>query len=68
MTDNARELCMGEMKNTCEQESNKLHKSVRYSPESNGVAGRTSRVLTNAACAMLHDSGLTRRRTYIIGC
>ena len=68
MTDNARKLCMGEMKDICEQEGIELHTLVRYSPESNGVAERTSRVLTNAAGAMLHDSGLTRQRTYIIGC
>ena len=49
MTDNARELCMGEMKVICEQEGIKLHTSIRYSPESNGVAEQ---------CAMLHDSGL----------
>ena len=67
MTDNAR-LCMGEMKDICEQERIKLLTSVRYSAESNGVAERTIRVLTNAVRAMLHVSGLTRRRTYIIGC
>ena len=42
MTDSARQLCTGEMKNSCEQESIKLHTLVRYSPESNGVAGRTT--------------------------
>ena len=49
MTGNARKLCMGEMKIICEPGGIKLHMSVRYSPESNGVAER---------CAMLHDSGL----------
>ena len=49
MLDNACELYMGEMKVICEPEGIKLHTSVRYSPESNGVAER---------CAMLHDSGL----------
>ena len=33
---------MGEMKQICEQEGIKLHTSVRYSPESNGVAERTT--------------------------
>ena len=60
MTDNARELCMGEMKVICEQEGIKLHTSVRYSPGSNGIAERTIRVLTNAVRAMLHDSGLPK--------
>ena len=68
MTNNARKLCTGEMNDICEQETIKLHTSVRYSPESNGVAERTTGVFTNAARAMPHDSGLTRRRTYIIGC
>ena len=36
MTDNARELCMGELKVICEEEGIKLHTSVRYSPESMG--------------------------------
>ena len=44
MTDNARELCMGEMKDTCELEGIKLHMSVWYSPELNGVAERTIRI------------------------
>ena len=51
MTDNAREL---------EQAGIKLHTSVRYSPESNGVAERAIRVLTNAVRAMRHDSGLPK--------
>ena len=63
MTDNAHELCMGEMKDICEQKGIKLHTLVWCSPESNEVAERTTGVLTNAARAMLHDSGLTRRRT-----
>jgi len=48
MTDNARELCMGEMREICERDGIKLHMSVRYSPESNGVAERTIGVLTGA--------------------
>ena len=60
MTDNARELSMGEMRQICEQEGIKTHMSVRYSPESNGVAEHTIGVLTNAVRAMLHDSGLPR--------
>ena len=60
MKDNARELCMGEMKEICEKECIKLHTSVRYSPESNSVAERTIGVLTNAVRAMLHDSRLPK--------
>ena len=37
---NARELCMGEMKDTCEKESIKLHTSIRYSPESRSTHQR----------------------------
>ena len=51
MTDNARQLSMGEMRQICEQEGIKLHTSVPYSPESNGVAERTIGVLTNAVRA-----------------
>ena len=60
MTDNARELCMGEMREICEESGIKLNTSVPYSPESNGVAGRTIGVLTSAVRAMLHDSGLPK--------
>jgi len=58
MTDNARELSMGGMRQTCEQEGIKLNTSVRYSLESNGVAEHTIGVLTNAVRAMPQDSGL----------
>ena len=58
MTDNARELCMGEMRDLCVQEGIKLHTSVPYHPASNGVAERAIGVLTNAVRAMLRDSGL----------
>jgi len=60
MTDNARELCMGEMKEICEKEGIKLHTLVQYSPESNGVAERMIGVLTNVVRAMLHNSGLPK--------
>jgi len=59
MTDNARELSMGEMRQTCEQEGIKHYTSVRYSPELNGAAERTIVVLNNAVRAMPHDSGLS---------
>ena len=36
MTDNARTLCIGEMKDISEQEGIELHTLVPYSPESNG--------------------------------
>ena len=40
MTDNARELCMGEMHDVCERDGIKLHTTVPYHPVSNGVAER----------------------------
>jgi len=58
LTDNARELSMGEMRDICEQEGIKLHTTVPYHPASNGVAERTIGVLTGAVRAMLKDSGL----------
>src|SRR5882757_4515829 len=60
MTDNARNLCMGDMQDTCKREGIKLHTSVRYSLESNGIAERTIGVLTSSVRAMLHDSGLPK--------
>jgi transposase InsO family protein len=38
MTDNAQELCMGEMRDICERDGIKLHTTVPYHPASNGVA------------------------------
>ena len=38
MTDNTRELCMGEMRELCEREGIKLNTMVPYHPASNGVA------------------------------
>ena len=57
MTDNARELSMGEMRDICERDSIKLHSTVPYHPVLNRVAERAIGVLTTAARAMLHDAG-----------
>jgi len=46
--DNARELSMGGMRQTCEEEGIKLHRFVRYNSEWNGVVERTIGLLTNA--------------------
>jgi len=59
MTDNARELSMGEMRNICEREGIKLYTTIPHHPASNGVAGRTIGVLTGVVRAMLRDSGLS---------
>ena len=58
MTDNARELSMGEMRDICGQDGIKLHTTVPYHPASNGVAERTIGVLTGAVRVMLRDSDL----------
>jgi len=58
MANNARELSMGEVRDSHEQDGLKLHTTVPYHPASNGVAERTIGVLTNAARTMLYDSGL----------
>ena len=60
LTDNARELSMGEMSRFCETEGIKLNTTVPYHPASNGIAERTIGVLTNAVRAMLHDAGLPK--------
>ena len=54
MTDNARELSMGEMLCFCKAKGIKISTTVPYHPASNGVAERAIRVLTGAVCAMLH--------------
>jgi hypothetical protein len=48
------------MGDICERDGIKLHTSVRYGPESNGVAEHTIGVLTGAVRAMLHDSRLPK--------
>jgi len=58
MTNNARELSMGEMRNICKHDGIKLCTTVSYHPTSNGVAERAIEVLTAAAHAMLHNAGL----------
>ena len=60
LTDNTRELSMGEMSRFCEAEGIKLNTTVPYHPASNGVAERTIGVLTNTVRAMLHDAGLPK--------
>jgi len=61
MTNNARELSMGEMCDICERNGIKLHTTVPYHPALNGVAERAIEVLTAAARAMLHDAGLPQK-------
>ena len=58
MTDNARELCMGEMRDLCDREGTKFHTTVSYHVASNEVAERAIGVLTGAVWAILRDSGL----------
>ena len=58
MTDNAWELSMGEMRETCEKEGIQLNITVPYHPVLNRVAECVVGVLTDAVHAMLHDSGL----------
>ena len=58
MTDDARELCMGEMRDLCDWEGIKLHTIVPYHPASNGAAERAIGVLTGAVRAILYGSGL----------
>ena len=53
MTDDARELSMGEICDICEHNGIKLHPMVPYRPSSKGVAERRIRVLTDAVRAML---------------
>ena len=60
MTDNARELSMGEMCELCECEGIRLNTTVPYHPALNGVAEQAIGVLTNIMRAMLHDSSLPK--------
>jgi len=61
MTDNARELSMGEMGDICECDGVKLHTTVSYHPASNGVAERATGVLTTTVCAVLRDASLPKK-------
>jgi len=58
MTDNTRELSMGEVRDICEQDGIAPHTTVPYHPAPNWVAEGTIEVHTNAAPAMLYDSDL----------
>ena len=58
MTDNTRELTMGEIWEVCEHNGTKLYMTVLYHPVSNGVTEWMISVLTGAIRATLHDSGL----------
>ena len=60
MTDNTRELSMGEMCELCKCEGIRLNTTVPYHPVLNGVAKQAIGVLTNIVRAMLHDSSLLK--------
>ena len=57
----------GEMKVICDQEGITLHTSVRYSPESNGVANERSELPDSSLPKSCGQKGSTPRRMYIIG-
>ena len=57
MTDNGRE-----MRAICEQEGIKLHTSVRYTPESNGVVERTIGLLTDTVPPQIPVGGSVQHR------
>jgi len=60
MTDNVHKLSMARMCDISKRNSTKLHTTVPYHPMSSIVAERMIGVLTNAVCAMFHNSGLPK--------
>jgi len=67
MTDNARELSMGEMRTICDEEGIRFSTTVPYHPASNGIAERAIGVLTNATCAVVRNGlwGKARCRPFV---
>jgi len=77
MTDDRHELSTCELHNICEGDRIKLHTTGPYHPASNGAAGRTIGLLSNAVCAMLTTWACraplgrkpsAQQRTFAIGC
>jgi transposase InsO family protein len=59
-TDNGLEFCNSEFDTFCTREGIQRHKTVRLTPQQNGVAKRMNRTLLNKARSMLFNAGLSK--------
>lgn len=59
-TDNGLEFCSGEFNEFCKKEGIVRHRTVRYTPQQNGVAERMNRTILERARCMLLQAGLSR--------
>ena len=60
-TDNGLEFCSSEFDEFCKDEGIARHRTVRDTPQQNGVAERMNQTLLERARCMLSNAGLTRR-------
>lgn len=59
-TDNGLEFCSGEFNEFCKNEGIVRHRTVKYTPQQNGVAERMNRTLLERARCMLSNAGLSK--------
>lgn len=59
-TDNGLEFCNDLFNHYCKEQGIMRHKSVRHTPQQNGVAERMNRTLLNKSRCMLFSSGLSK--------
>lgn len=59
-TNNGLEFCSAEFDNFCNQKGIVKHKTVKYTPQQNGVVERMNRTLMNKVRCMLISSGLAK--------
>ena len=59
-TDNGLEFCNNEFNKFCEKEGIQRHRTVRYTPQQNGVAERMNRTILDKVRCLLIGSGLSQ--------
>ncbi|KAJ9541754.1 hypothetical protein OSB04_028260 [Centaurea solstitialis] len=59
-TDNGLEFCSGEFDRFCKDEGIARHRTVRHTPQQNGVAERMNRTLLERVRCVLSNAGLSR--------
>ena len=60
-TDNGLEFCNNEFNEFCANEGIARHRTVRHTPQQNGVAERMNRTLLERARCMLSNAGLPKQ-------
>ena len=59
-TDNGLEFCSNEFNTLCKKEGNVRHRTVRHTPQYNGVAERMNRTLMEKVKCMLSNAQLSK--------